>query len=328
MKFDKHVLDFDPGEESQRIVSAMEHNVHKVMRRLGAVVGVSGGVDSAVVLGLCVRAFGPEKVIALNLPERESDPNSKNLARSVANRFGVRPQVEDITAALEGFGCYRRRDEAVRKLFPEYDPAAGYKIKLVLPENLLEEGTLNLFSLILVRPDGEQVSKPVPVRELLQTVASSNFKQRTRMAMLYYHADRKHYAVIGTGNKNEHDQGFFVKYGDGGVDINPIGHLYKTQVYRLADSLGVPDEIRFRPPTTDTYSAPCTQQEFFFRLPFETMDLLWYAMEHEVPVADVARVMELSEVQVRRAFDDFTRKRRTTDYLRLGPLNVPELSAA
>jgi NAD+ synthase len=141
------------------------------------------------------------------------------------------------------------------------------------------------------------------------------------MAMLYYHAELNNYAVIGTANKNEHDQGFFVKYGDGGIDVQPIVHLYKTQIYQLAEYLGVPEIIRTRPPTSDTYSASSTQEEFFFRLPFDTMDLLWYAQEHDVPMAEVAAVMGLTEVQVSRAFDDFTRKYRTTEYLRASPIS-------
>jgi NAD+ synthase len=144
------------------------------------------------------------------------------------------------------------------------------------------------------------------------------------MATLYYHAELNNYAVIGTANKNEHDQGFIVKYGDAGVDIKPIGHLYKTQVYQLAAHLEVPEAIRSRPPTSDTYSATCTQQEFFFRLPFETMDLLWYAQEHAVPEAEAARVMGLTATQVQRAYRDFASKARTTNYLRLPPLELTD----
>jgi NAD+ synthase len=192
----------------------------------------------------------------------------------------------------------------------------------VLPNNLLEKDTLNVFYLTVVKPDGEEVSKRLPVREYMQIVAASNLKQRTRMATLYYHAERQNYAVIGTANKNEHAQGFFVKYGDGGVDLQLIAHLYKTQVYQLAAYLGVPREIQERTPTTDTYSAHCSQEEFFFRLPFETMDLLWYAQENEVPVEEVAREMGLTVEQVERVFADFTRKRRTTEYLRMQPLIV------
>jgi len=324
MTFSRNSLDINPEKETDRIVQALRQHVHQMMHRRGAVLGISGGVDSSVVLALCVRAFGPDNVTALLLPEKDSDPESERLGRLVAGHFGVEPLLEVITPVLDGFGCYPRRDEAIRRLFPEYDDAQGYKAKIVLPQNLLDEDTLNFFSLTIITPQGEEKTRRLPVREYSQIVAASNFKQRTRMAMLYYHAELRNYAVIGTGNKNEHDQGFFVKWGDGGVDIQPIVHLFKTQVYQLAEYLGVPDEIRQRPPTSDTYSAACTQEEFFFRLPFAVMDVLWYAMEHNVPIAEVAQTMGLEEIQVQRAYNDFSRKQRTTDYLRMPPVQLSE----
>ncbi len=322
MNFGIHLLDINPEVETERLVSGLRQTVQGELRRQGAVIGISGGVDSSVVLALCVRAFGPARVTALMLPERDSDPESEALARRVAGYFGVEPILEDITPALDGFGCYSRRDEAIRRLFPEYDSAAGYKAKIVLPQNILDEDTLNVFSLTIVTPDGEEKNKRLPPRAYYQIVAASNLKQRTRMSFLYYHAELRNYAVIGTANKNEHDQGFFVKYGDGGVDVKPIAHLFKTQIYQLARYLDVPDEVITRPPTTDTYSAHSTQQEFFFRLPFETMDLLWHAQEQGIPIATVAEGMGLTEMQVQRAFDDFTRKGRTTEYLRLKPVDL------
>jgi len=326
MKFHKRILDIDPEAETTRLVTLLRQTVRQKLHRYGCVVGVSGGVDSSTVLALCVRAFGPRRVVAVMMPEKDSDTESEKLARKLADRFGVENVLrENITPALEGFGCYPRRDEAIQRIFPEYDPDAGYKAKIVLPANVLEDNTLNVFSVAIVTPDGVEKSKRLPVREFLQIVAASNFKQRSRMAMLYYHAESRNYAVIGTSNKNEHDQGFLVKYGDSGVDIQLIAHLYKTQVYQLAAYLGVPEEIRQRVPTSDTYSAHQTQEEFFFRLPFETMDLLWYAQENNVPVAQVAAVMNLTEDQVRRAFADFTRKQRTTEYIRTAPIIFAEL---
>lgn len=318
--FHRDILKLDPAREVERITEHLRRDIFQVLRRRGGVLGVSGGVDSAVVLALAVRALGPERVVALLLPEMESSPDSARLAHQVCRQFGVKPVVEDVTGALIGFGCYRRRDEAVQAIFPDYD--STYKLKIGLPAGLLEKDTLNVFHATIVAPDGTEQTKRLRPAEFRQIVAASNFKQRARAALLYYHAELRDYAVIGTPQKNEHGQGFFVKYGDGAMDVKPIGHLYKTQVYQLAEYLEIPAEIRERPPTSDTYSAGSTQEEFFFRLPFELMDLLWYALEHQVPVATVAREMELTEEQVQRVFDDLTRKQRTTEYLRTPPLDV------
>lgn len=326
MQFNKHILDIDAPAEVDRIVDFLRVQVRQVMRKQGSILGISGGIDSSVVLALCVRAFGPERVIPLMLPEKDSDPESVQLAERLSTHFGVQPILEVITPVLDGFGCYPRRDAAIQRVFPEYEAAKGYKAKIVLPNNLLEGDTLNVFKVVIVTPDGEEKSHRLAPRELNQIVAASNFKQRTRMAMLYYHAELNNYAVIGTGNKNEHAQGFFVKYGDGGTDIRPIIHLYKTQVYQLADYLGIPEDIRRRPPTSDTYSAHSTQEEFFFRLPFETMDLLWYAQEHGVSEDEAAEVMGMEPVQVQRAYADFTRKQRTTEYLRMPMLELENLA--
>lgn len=323
MNFHPDILKLDAAAETERLVAWLPQAVRGQLHRRGVVVGISGGVDSATVLALCVRAFEPRAVVAVMMPDRDSSPDSERLARVLAAQFGVEPLLENITAALEGLGCYARRDAAIRRVFPEYDAASGWRAKIVLPPNLLSEETLNVFLVTVVRPDGREESRPLSPPEFLQIVAASNFKQRTRMAMLYHHAELRHFAVIGTANKNERDQGFFVKHGDSGVDCDLLAHLYKTQVYQLAEHLGVPEDIRRRTPTSDTYSAPCSQEEFFFRLPFQTMDLLWFAQENGIPVPEVARVMNLAEPQVRRAFDDFTRKHRTTEALRLPPLRVP-----
>jgi NAD+ synthase len=317
--FHKDVLRLDPAQVTDQLVARLRQDIHHTLRRRGAVVGISGGIDSAVVLALGVRACGPQRVLGLIMPERDSSPESTPLAQALARHYGVESIVEDITEALEGLGCYRRRDEAIARVFPEFDPST-YQAKIVLPSNVLDSDALNVFHLTIISPDGREKSERIPLREYWQIVAASNFKQRTRMALLYYHAEARNYAVVGTSNKNEHGQGFFVKYGDGGADVQPIAHLFKMQIYQIAEYLGVPEEIQTRPPTTDTYSAECTQEEFFFRLPFELMDVLWYAQEHEVAIAEVARTMTLSEEQVQRAFDDFERKQRTTEYLRMMPI--------
>lgn len=320
MTFSRELICIDPAAETRRIIERMHEIVGKKLHKRGAVVGISGGIDSSVCLALSVRAFGPDSVLGITMPETDSNPESEILAKGLARRLGVTCLVEDMTAALAGFGAYARRDEAIKRIFPEYD--AAYKAKIVLPSALGLKDELNVFRLTIISPRGEVKTRRVPPKEYLEIVAASNFKQRSRMAMLYYHAERLNLAVVGTGNKNEHGQGFFVKFGDGGADIKPIAHLFKTQVFQLAAYLGVPKEIQERVPTTDTYSAECTQEEFFFRVPFEVGDLIWYAMEKDIPTSAVAEGLGLSEEQVTHIQSDIRRKIRATEYLRAEPQHV------
>ncbi|MBT8281087.1 MAG: NAD(+) synthase, partial [Muriicola sp.] len=257
-------------------------------------------------------------VFGVMLPERDSSDDSRNLAEKLAAKFGVETVVEDITGALDGFNCYQRRDEAIANVITDFDPSKD-KSKIEIKQNI-GENIPAIFSITVIKPDGEVVSKLLPAKEYLQIVAASNFKQRSRMSMLYYHAERLHYAVIGTPNKHEVEQGFFVKYGDGGADVMPIGHLFKTQVYQIAKHLGVPDEIIARTPTTDTYTAEQTQEDFFYQLPFEEMDLIWYGWENGYPASEVAPVMEKSEKEIENIYKSFDRKKKTTEYLRMKPI--------
>lgn len=310
---------FNPVAEAGRLVEWVRTTCISTLKREGGVIGVSGGIDSATVLQLAVNALGPDKVIVLMLPDRDSSPDSAVLAEEMARKLGVKAFVRDITPALEGFGCYESRDLAVKSAVPEFDPATD-KFKIVLPQNLLGEASLNIFSAVVIKPDGRQIRRRLSPTQVNEIVAASNLKQRARMMTLYHEAERRNYAVIGTGNKNEHDLGFFVKYGDGGVDMQPIRHLFKTQVYAIAREIGVPEEIIKRPPTTDTYPADTTQEEFFYRLPFELLDGIWEAFEKEVPAEKIASTFNLQVGQVNNVIADLKDKQRTTEYLRLAPL--------
>ncbi len=232
----------------------------------------------------------------------------------VADHYGVSTLTEDISGALEGFGCYRRRNKAIQQLFPDF--GAGWGAKITLPGNLLEQETLNVFYLTVTSPEGEVWTKRLPPKKYLQIVAASNFKQRSRMAMLYYHAELHNYVVIGTPNKNEHLLSFFVKHGDAGIDVSPISHLFKTQVYQLARYLGVPEAIQQCPPTSDTYPGGSTQKEFFFRLPFDILDTIWLGFERGIPQESIAEALDLTTEQVARVINDIVRKQNTTAYLR------------
>lgn len=301
------------------IVEKMQEDVHYKLKRKGGVVGISGGIDSSVCLALAVKAFGPENVLGVMLPEKDSSPESEQLAGKLADKFGIESIKEEITPALAGFSCYDRRDEAVKSVFPEYDPQT-YKMKIGIKQSGLFSKLPPVFKLTIIDRDGRNKEKNLPVKEYLQIVAASNFKQRTRMSMLYYHSERLHYAVVGTPNKHEQEQGFFVKYGDGGADVMPIGNLYKTQVYQLAEQLGVPQEIIKRTPTTDTYTAEQTQEEFFFQLPFKEMDIYWYGFENGYSPAEIANVMGETEERIKALFINFERKKKTTEYLRMAPV--------
>lgn len=321
VNFGRHSLDLDVHQETNRLVENLRQSVHQTLRRQGVVLGISGGIDSSVVLALCVQAFGSDRVVALMLPEGESSPDSEMLAQMLASHYGLQTVIkEDISGALEGFGCYQRRNEAIQRLFPDFDASWGAKI--ALPGNLLEQDTLNIFYLTVTNPAGETFTKRLPPNEYYQIVAASNFKQRSRMAMLYYHAELRNYAVIGTPNKNEHLLGFFVKHGDGGTDISPISHLFKTQVYQLARHLGVPEEIQRRTPTSDTYPGGSTQEEFFFRLPFDILDTIWFGFEQGISNQEIAQGLNLSIEQIERVIADILQKERTTTYLRIPTITL------
>jgi NAD+ synthase len=314
--FSRDVLRIDPHREADEIEAQIRSIVLGDLRRRGIVVAMSGGVDSSVVATLATRALGPERVFGLLLPERDSSDDALRLGRLLAEQLGIRYAVEDIAPVLAALGCYERQDEAARMVVPEYGP--GWRCKIVLPP-LLAGDRLNVAQLVVADPAGNQRRLRMTSVAFLQMVAATNFKQRTRMMLAYYHADRLAYAVAGTPNILEYDQGFFVKQGDGAADIKPIAHLYKTQVFALAEALGVPNEIQRRQPTTDTYSLAQSQEEFYFALPYPEMDLCLWAVNHGAPAADVARATGLTVEQIERVFRDIEAKRRASRYLHAVP---------
>ena len=321
------LLAIDPEEAVASIVAALREIVGRELRRRGAVVGVSGGIDSSVTLALCARAFGPERTLALLMPETDSSDDTLDLSRSVADTYGVPAVLEDITPILSAVRCYERRDEAVRKVVPEF--GEGWRFKIVLP-SVLGTDTYRLFTLVAQSPDGETVEARLPASEYLTIVAATNFKQRTRKMLEYFHADANNFAVAGTPNRLEYDQGFFVKLGDGAADVKPIAHLYKTQVYRLAEHLGIPEAVRARQPTTDTYSLEQTQDEFYFSLPYAQMDVCLYGHNHGIEPERIAETIGIAADDVRRVYEDIDQKRRTTRYLHLSAQlveGVPEVPA-
>ncbi len=324
-EFSKDILKLDAEREVEKIAQQMRSLMKSDLKRRGIVLGLSGGIDSSVTCALSVRALGPRKVFGLHMPERHSADETLSLSSSVADHFGIDSAHENISGILEAVGFYQRYDAAVQSVIPAY--GKGWKSKIVIP-NVVESEELSLFSVVAQAPDGEVVKVRLPLKAYLEILAATNFKQRTRKMLEYYHADRLNYAVAGTPNRLEYDQGFFVKLGDGAADIKPIAHLYKTQVYQLAAYLGVPEKIRNRPPTTDTYSLPQGQDEFYFSLPHDRMDLCLYGKNNGYAVEEVAEVLELTPQQVLRVYDDIDNKRKTTRYLHLSAQlvdDVPEV---
>ncbi|MFH1845871.1 MAG: NAD(+) synthase [bacterium] len=324
--FDREVLELDYEQETAEVVERFRAIVTRTLKRRGCVVAVSGGIDSSVTAALAVQTFGPKRVYGILLPERDSSGTSVRLGKMLAEHLEIDHDIEDIQPSLDAIGCYRRYDDAVKSLFPDY--GLGWKSKIVLPANLLDSDRMNVYRLVVQNPAGETFTERMPVQAYLEIVAATNFKQRIRKTLEYYHADRLNYAVAGTPNRLEYDQGFFVKNGDGAADVKPIAHLYKSQVYGLARWLGLPDDICNSTPTTDTYSLEQGQDEFYFVLPYHEMDLLLWAKNHEVPAADAASVVGLEAVQVERVYKDIDRKRATTLPLHLPPQlvkGVPEI---
>jgi NAD+ synthase len=322
VKFAPDVLQIDAAQVADRIETRIRESIFEHLKRKGAVLGLSGGIDSSVAAALCVRALGRDRVLGLLMPEADSDDDTARLARLLAESLGIQTVTEDITPILRAAGCYQRRDQAIRLVVPEYGD--GWKCKLVLPK-LTEGAAYPLFSIVVRSPTGGETRVRLTPEAYLGIVAATSFKQRIRKMMEYYHADRLHYAVVGTPNRLEYDQGFFVKSGDGAADLKPLAHLYKTQVYQLGQHLQIPREIRHREPTTDTYPLPQSQEEFYFAVPYDTMDLCLYGTNHDVPAADVAVATGLTVAQAEQVYRWIESKRSATRYLHMPPLLVEDV---
>lgn len=316
-------MQFDVEAEAAHIADRLRQILSRDLKRRGLVIGLSGGVDSSATAALAVRALGRERVFGLLMPERQSDAETESLSRSVAETFGIEYVFENISGILEAVGFYRRYDEAVQKVIPAYGD--GWKSKIAI-ERASDASGFSFFSLVAQSPAGEEVRQRLPLKAYLEIVAATNFKQRVRKMLEYYHADRLNFAVAGTPNRLEYDQGFFVKNGDGSADVKPIAHLYKTQVYRLAEHLGVPKNICLRAPTTDTYGLAQGQDEFYFLVPYRQMDQCLYGKNHGISIAETASAAEMSADEVQRVWIDIDRKRSATKYHHLPPVLIDKVS--
>jgi len=310
-----HILNIDYAKEVERITRMMKSYLREIAHRRGFVVAISGGIDSSVCAALAKKAVGKGRALLLRLPEADSSSKTGDRSQDLANHLGCETIDQNITNVLRALGCYEWRDNAIKEVFPEY--TKNWKNKIIIDGGL--EGQYNHFNLVVQNPDGETMTKRLEYRQYLQVVAATNYKQRIRKSIEYFHADRMNYAVVGTPNFLEYDQGFFVKNGDGSADVKPIAHLYKSQVYGMARYLGLPENIRDAIPTTDTYSLSQGQDEFYFALPYQEMDVASWGYNHDLPVDQLAQELSITKKQAEFVYKDIEVKQKMARYLEMNP---------
>ncbi|HDL03217.1 MAG TPA: NAD(+) synthase [candidate division Zixibacteria bacterium] len=320
MKFSKDIILSNPEYETDLVRDFLSAQVKGVPKRDGIIVGVSGGVDSAVVASLAVRAVGKENVLGLILPEKESNPISAEYAVKVINSLGIEHIKVELTESVASFDAYKNRDKVIKEIFPDYTPE--YKFNIYLPQNLLDVDRYNFYTLRVDDGKGNIREKRLTKKQLLAITAAANVKIRSRMIALYYWGEQENYLVAGTTNKTEFILGDYCKFGDGGTDVECISHLYKTNIYELAEYLEIPREIQERTPSPDTFSLPVSDTDFYFCLPFNILDPLLYAWQYNISAAETASALDLGEDQVKRAFRDFQSKHASTEHIRVLPASI------
>ena len=304
--FSKDILQIKDIQNLKKLLENFIHNeTFGKSRKHGIVVGISGGIDSAVVAALACNAIGKENVLGIILPEKESNPDSQELAQKLCKTLDIQYLIDDITPILDSALVYKIREEIVQKLFPSFNNLCKYR--LIFTENFDNDG-LSIPYLEIQDSENQTHKIKIPLNDYLTMTAATNIKHRTRMSRLYYHAEKNNFLVCGTTNKAEFQQGYFVKYGDGGVDIEPLTNLFKTQVYQLAESLNIPSEIIERKASPDTWSFQVSDEEFFFSLTYDIIDLMLYAHEKSIPLNDICSTLEFDEAKVKRILKSQERK--------------------
>lgn len=203
------------------------------------VLGLSGGIDSAVVAGLCARAVGPDRVLGILMPSA-SNPDDTVQARKVADAFGIRTTLVDLTAAAE----------SLYGVLPDPNTVFG--------------------DILAVEPPADLAAR--------HQLAVANVRPRLRMLTIYYIANLARGLVVGTGNKTESMIGYFTKYGDSGVDIMAIADLYKYEVRAVAAAIGVPESVIKRPPSAGLWTGQTDEDEI--GLTYEQLDTTLEAIEN------------------------------------------------
>lgn len=295
----------------------MKETVNNQFKKDGIVIGVSGGVDSALIATLAVEALGTSHVYGLILPEKESNPSSRELALQLCKKLKIPFGEVPITPMVEAFGIYAQKESLFRELFPQYDPAV-HTTNLFLPPGI--SGSLLALPSIRLSTKKESIgTKRLSAQQYLKLISLQNVKQRTRMIALYMQAEKMNYVVSGTTNKSELLCGYFVKFGDGGVDIEPIANMYKLQVYKLSELLKIDKKIISRAPSPDTWSHYTSDEDFYLRMPYDILDQLLYAEEHNLPPEIVRKCTGLTSDQMNSALKHIHSMKNASRMLQLAP---------
>jgi len=281
-------------EKSVNDVSTFLHDeIFEKFHKRGAIIGLSGGIDSAVTMELCAKALGPEKILGLTMFEKESNEHSKSLISRISKNYDVKIENIDITTILDSYGVYSNREEIVKNIFPNFNSDCKYRV--VVPPNF---NSIGMPYLEVLDDENKQHKLKITSSDFLSLTAATSIKHRVRMSLLYYHAEKNNLSVVGTTNKSEFLQGYFVKYGDGGSDIEPLVNFYKSQVYQIGDFLNIDNDIMINAASPDVWSYSTTDEEFFYTVPYNIVDLILYSRLNNLSVSEIQQLSNLSEEKI------------------------------
>jgi len=300
------------------VTKFIKSEVFDVFQKKGVVLGLSGGIDSAVTAALCAEGLGSEKILGLILLEKESDPKSQNLAIQVAEKYNIETKSIDITSILESFGVYENKEKIVKQKFLNYNDKCKYRVDV--PPKL--ENNIGMPFLEIL--DDENVLHKLKISsfDFLALTAATSIKHRVRMTMLYYYAEKNNFAVIGTTNKSEYLQGYFVKYGDGGSDIEPLVHLYKSQIYQLGEFFQLSEKIINQDASPDVWSFTTNDEEFFYTVPYSVVDLILYARENNLSINEILKYSKYSSEKIEKLIQFQNQKQNKSKHMRENPHNI------
>lgn len=252
----------------------------------GIVIGISGGIDSAVAAALCVQALGTDRVQGATLLERDSAPETGNDAETVSRHLNIDRRHQDISPVLRKMGVY--------SLMPS---------PWFAPRTMQERYTRKRWNEHSEHPYIDELNMRGN-DEFRRGIAFYRAKHRARMAMLYMEAEKRGYAVCGATNKTELKTGLYVKFGDDAADVEPLAHLYKTQIHELAAELELPENIRSKSPSPDLI--PGLDDERILGVNYDDLDRILQSLEAEQPLTDedpetVERVRQMVQAARRRA---------------------------